>query len=206
MDYELYHYGTPGMKWGIRRYQNKDGSLTSAGKKRYAKLEAEMKQLKPKRSSSKAKPEQDPRKKLVSEMTDDELRDRANRMRLETEYYNAARNLSQANPVQISKGKRFVNSLVNEVVAPAAKKAGQAWAEKFMKDQLGLNSKDPITRLENQAKKLKAEKEIAEYKRDIEKIKKGGDGYPEVKTWDDMDKRRKYLDEEEKRRRESGDK
>jgi hypothetical protein len=35
MSYELYHYGTKGMKWGVRRYQNSDGSLTPAGKKRY---------------------------------------------------------------------------------------------------------------------------------------------------------------------------
>lgn len=34
---ELYHSGIKGMKWGIRRYQNKDGSLTPAGKKRYNK-------------------------------------------------------------------------------------------------------------------------------------------------------------------------
>ena len=34
MEYELYHYGVRGMKWGIRRYQNKDGSLTAAGKKK----------------------------------------------------------------------------------------------------------------------------------------------------------------------------
>lgn len=32
---ELYHTGVKGMKWGVRRYQNKDGSLTPAGKKRY---------------------------------------------------------------------------------------------------------------------------------------------------------------------------
>lgn len=34
---ELMHWGVPGMKWGIRRYQNKDGTLTEAGKKRYDK-------------------------------------------------------------------------------------------------------------------------------------------------------------------------
>lgn len=33
---ELCHFGTKGMRWGVRRYQNKDGSLTPAGKKRYA--------------------------------------------------------------------------------------------------------------------------------------------------------------------------
>lgn len=34
---ELYHYGKRGMKWGVRRYQNEDGSLTDAGKKRYSR-------------------------------------------------------------------------------------------------------------------------------------------------------------------------
>lgn len=34
MNYELYHYGVKGMRWGVRRYQNKDGSLTPAGEKR----------------------------------------------------------------------------------------------------------------------------------------------------------------------------
>lgn len=47
MDYyiykgELYHWGIKGMKWGVRRYQNKDGTLTDAGLKRYSK-EAEEK-------------------------------------------------------------------------------------------------------------------------------------------------------------------
>lgn len=32
---ELYHHGIKGMKWGVRRYQNPDGTLTAAGKKKY---------------------------------------------------------------------------------------------------------------------------------------------------------------------------
>ena len=34
---ELYHHGVRGQKWGVRRYQNADGSYTAAGRKRYAK-------------------------------------------------------------------------------------------------------------------------------------------------------------------------
>lgn len=34
-EYILYHHGIKGMRWGVRRYQNSDGSLTPAGKKRY---------------------------------------------------------------------------------------------------------------------------------------------------------------------------
>lgn len=47
---ELKHWGVPGMKWGVRRYQNADGTLTARGKKRYEKemekLKAEEKILK----------------------------------------------------------------------------------------------------------------------------------------------------------------
>ena len=46
MSDELQHWGIKGMKWGVRRYQNADGSLTPAGKKRYrdeaAKIERQL--------------------------------------------------------------------------------------------------------------------------------------------------------------------
>ena len=35
---ELYHHGIKGQRWGVRRFQNADGTLTNAGKKRYDKL------------------------------------------------------------------------------------------------------------------------------------------------------------------------
>lgn len=36
---ELYHHGIKGQKWGVRRYQNEDGSFTAKGKKRLNKNE-----------------------------------------------------------------------------------------------------------------------------------------------------------------------
>lgn len=41
-DGELYHHGIKGQKWGIRRYQNEDGTYTEAGKKRRAPLKTRL--------------------------------------------------------------------------------------------------------------------------------------------------------------------
>lgn len=35
---ELYHYGIPGQKKGVRRWQNEDGSFNEEGKKRYGRI------------------------------------------------------------------------------------------------------------------------------------------------------------------------
>lgn len=79
MENELYHHGTKGMKWGIRRYQNPDGSLTKAGEKRYLKNARFKAKIDRERGQAQIT-------KNVKEFTDSELRSSIDRMKLENEY------------------------------------------------------------------------------------------------------------------------
>lgn len=69
---ELYHWGIKGMKWGVRRYQNKDGTLTSEGKKHYSQDHEDYTRVHTKKS--------------VREMSDSELNARINRLQKEQQY------------------------------------------------------------------------------------------------------------------------
>lgn len=203
---ELQHHGTKGMRWGIRRFQNKDGSLTPAGKrkrlaertdkkvksietktsnkikklKETAKYQKKVEKAEAKAEAKLAKAEakygvkkktgsddSKPKQKSINEMTNDELREQITRIQLQQQ-------LSALTPKQQTKGQAFVNSMLNDVIIPAAKTAGKDLATDYMKkvgkDVLGLNekeAKDSMAQLKKEAEKAGYMKTIAEAKKTI---------------------------------------
>lgn len=116
---ELYHYGILGMKWGVRRYQNKDGSLTQAGKRRYN----------------------------VSDMSDQELQSRINRVRMEQEYDRLTR--VEKKP---SKLKKALGYAAAELGKAAIRGAADKLAKRISADN------DPDKELKTKVSRLELEK------------------------------------------------
>ena len=110
---ELAHWGVKGMKWGVRRYRNKDGSLTPAGRKRYSDgTSSDDSHDDYKRAHSKTSAKQ---------LSDKELRERINRLQMEKQY-------SQLTQREKSFGEKFVT----DVLTNAAKQTVTNYASKYM--------------------------------------------------------------------------
>ena len=124
--YELYlaHHGIKGQQWGVRRYQNPDGTLTEAGKKRYGDAVESTPRHKPSEARKKAQEEEKARKfeekrqhalktgnatevlKYKDFSTQKELQDAIGRI-------NTERTLKQLSDAELNSGKKFVDKVID---------------------------------------------------------------------------------------------
>ena len=120
MDNELYHHGVKGMKWGVRKTPVRSSS--GATRKRKSNTLSLFKKKTRNASVVKSSPTQT---KSVKDMSDDELRRRIERVRLEQQY-------QQLNPKTVSRGQRIAKRVMNNVIVPAAEDLGKQVVKSFM--------------------------------------------------------------------------
>ena len=118
-DWYLVHHGIEGQKWGIRRFQYEDGTLTPEGRKRYGigegvrvsskqikRMEREIaRQDRSDRRLAKQEKKEDNRNKRI--LTDEDLADRIVRLRMERE-------LRQLTESEVSPGKQYAKEILKE--------------------------------------------------------------------------------------------
>lgn len=132
MDNELYHHGVKGMKWGVR----KTPVISSSGatRKRKSNTLSLFKKTTRNASVSKSSPAQT---KSVKDMSDDELRRKIERVRLEQQY-------QQLNPPTVSRGQKIAKRVMDHVIVPAAEEAGKQIVKSMLTNSankaLGINT------------------------------------------------------------------
>lgn len=143
---ELKHYGILGMKWGVRRYQNKDGSLTAAGKRR-------QKGQKIDNDNDASDDYKKARSKSTKQMSNEELRAAIGRLQMEKQYRDY---YTQLHPTTVSKGRQVVDKIIKtagDTALDVGKNLAKDYVVKKAKDKLGLNDKKSAFDLEFEALK-----------------------------------------------------
>lgn len=115
---ELYHHGIKGQRWGIRRYQNEDGSLTTAGKIRYG-IQSVGKTFGTgiKKVGSHIGDKIKAKHKWI--MSEEELQERIKRVEMEKKYKDLLRDSKPA----VSKGRQVVSSILESGARTITNKA-----------------------------------------------------------------------------------
>ena len=191
---ELYHHGIKGQKWGIRRYQNPDGSLTAAGRKKYTNPDGTLNKKGRKKFGDSANINT-LKTKTVKDMTDEELDKAIIRARKEDEYNRLRPQESTETGGRSS--RKVMSKLIDDAVIPAVvasgrnalQKALDNLAKKYLGEKLDPNSYEA----------LKKQYDILKVKKDIEDLKKGKE---RELTWDEKLKKQTYEKNERERAKE----
>lgn len=130
-DYELYHYGVKGMKWGIRRTAAQLGHLAKAG---YGRTKTAIDIHKAKRSAKKAAKIAAERAKIKNpkKLTDDELRARIKRLELEKQYKELENNTDPN-----KRGREFMTSVAETVGKNLISQVGNHYGATALNKMIG---------------------------------------------------------------------
>ena len=148
---ELYHHGIKGQKWGVRRFQNEDGSLTPEGEKRYGYAKDYDSSVRERM----IKADVDYRAKSKREQKDAAVRGKALQGKVQEISYNTDRTRERAYEEYRSKNRDKYDSeyKLDQAASKYAFTKGQKYAIDAI-DKLGPTAYDDITAYNNaQAKK-----------------------------------------------------
>lgn len=137
----LEHHGILGQKWGVRRFQNSDGSLTTEGAKRYIGIGKAFKKPETSKGSKIRTVVDEYRNTDISKLTNAQMNEVINRSRLEVQYRQALRDYDS---LHASKATRAANIVKNKMYRTADRVANRMMdriADKTV-DQLVSMKKD----------------------------------------------------------------